>query len=129
MCLFFFQLLKKAGLHHFYASGACILLGIQYIYPVLLELFEELVKEQLRKRKETGIAEGGGLQKCLWNFCHWIALGVLMGFSIQMATLPVILWFFYEFPPFSPFLNLLVLPFTTVLILLVFLAGILLEIN
>ncbi|SFR86176.1 competence protein ComEC [Anaeromicropila populeti] len=193
LCLFFFQLLKKAGLHHFYASGACILLvylygiltgfgvsvirsvimmiammvggiigrtydsksaaalsgllilldkplqlfqcgfllsytallGILYIYPVLSELFEELVKEQLRKRKETGIAEGGGLQKCLWNFCHWIALGVLMGFSIQMATLPVILWFFYEFPPFSPFLNLLVLPFTTVLILLAFLAGIL----
>lgn len=44
--------------------------------------------------------------------------------SIQTITLPVILYFFYEFPTYSVIINMIILPTSTVIILLAILAGI-----
>ena len=50
--------------------------------------------------------------------------GFLVSLSAQIATTPVILWFFYQFPVYGVFTNLIILPFVTVLTLSSFLAGI-----
>lgn len=43
--------------------------------------------------------------------------------AVQLALLPVLLWFYYEIPLYSMVLNLLILPFLGLLILLSMLAG------
>lgn len=44
--------------------------------------------------------------------------------SIQLATLPVILWFYYETPVYSVFLNLLVIPLMTLIMISALLTGV-----
>ncbi len=42
---------------------------------------------------------------------------ILSGFSITLFTLPIQLWFYYEVPVYSVFLNLLILPFMSIVML------------
>lgn len=49
---------------------------------------------------------------------------LISGISIQLVTLPVILFFFYEIPVYSVFINLIILPTSSIIILLAILAGI-----
>ena len=44
--------------------------------------------------------------------------------SVQLVLVPITLWFFYEFPIYSIFLNLIVLPFISLLLVLGILTGI-----
>lgn len=53
---------------------------------------------------------GGALGKSLWQ-------GAVSGIGIQLATLPVFLYFFYECAPYSVILNCLVLPLLPIVIL------------
>ncbi len=62
--------------------------------------------------------------KALLPIKHGAIDGLLVSLSAQLATTPCILWFFYQFPTYSVLVNLLILPFVTVLTLTSLLAGI-----
>jgi competence protein ComEC len=47
----------------------------------------------------------------------------LISFSIQIITLPIILYYFYEFPTYSIFINMIILPTSSIIILLAIIAG------
>lgn len=55
---------------------------------------------------------------------HLIVKGLLVSISAQIATTPVILWFYYQYPTYSVLNNLIILPFVTILTLTSILAGI-----
>ncbi len=80
--------LEHAGFLLSFAS----VLGMGTIYPVLA-----------KGKRYRGF--GGGL-------CKSLAAGT----SVTLATLPVQLWFYYEVPTLSVFLNLLVLPFMGIVV-------------
>jgi len=42
---------------------------------------------------------------------------LLAGFSVQVLLFPITLWFYYEFPPYSFFLNLMVIPCMSVVLI------------
>lgn len=46
------------------------------------------------------------------------------GLSITLATIPVMLWFYYEIPVYAPVLNLLVIPLMTIIMISAILTGI-----
>lgn len=50
--------------------------------------------------------------------------GLKSSFAIQIITLPIILYFFYEFPTYSVIINMVILPTSTIIILLAVIAGI-----
>lgn len=86
------------------------ILGIGWFYPALLP--EERVgaprryEPSHRKRILKGLL-GKWLQKLLQS--------MLASASITLFTLPIQLWFYYEVPVYSVFLNLLVLPLMSLL--------------
>lgn len=49
---------------------------------------------------------------------------LLLSFSIWIATLPILLYFFYEFPTYGIFLNLIILPLVSVVVALSLLGGV-----
>jgi competence protein ComEC len=49
--------------------------------------------------------------------------GLKTSISIQIITLPIILYFFYDFPTYSIIINMIILPSSTIIILLAILAG------
>lgn len=51
--------------------------------------------------------------------------GVISGVSISFFTLPIVLYYYYEFPLYSILINLLVIPLMTILLGLAIVAGIL----
>ncbi len=57
------------------------------------------------------------LKNKLWD-------GLKSSIGIQIITLPVILYFFYEFPTYSVIINMVILPSSSIIILLSILAGI-----
>ncbi len=91
------------------AIGSCSFLlsfgsvaGIICLYPVLKKPFEGLFRKKPIKR----------WQKILLGILN----SVLMSLSISLTTLPITLWFFYEIPTYSIFLNIIILPFMSLLI-------------
>lgn len=98
--------LHNAGFLLSYGS----ILGIGWFYPALLP--EECVgapkryEPSCRKRMLKGLL-GKWLQKLLES--------MLASASITLFTLPIQLWFYYEIPVYSVFLNLLVLPLMSLL--------------
>lgn len=48
---------------------------------------------------------------------------IKISFSIQCMTLPILLYFFYEFPIYSVLINILVIPLSSIIVLLALLAG------
>ncbi len=64
---------------------------------------------------------------CLKQLLPWknsILDGLLVSISAMMATTPIILYFFYQFPTYGLVTNLLILPLVTLLTLSAILAGI-----
>lgn len=55
--------------------------------------------------------------RSLFPVSHKLSDAFLVSLSIQLATLPLIQWFYWEFPLYSVFLNLLVIPLMGVLML------------
>ncbi len=53
-----------------------------------------------------------------------VVYGVLVSISAQLMTLPMILYYFYQLPVYSVFVNLIILPFTSALVLSALAAGI-----
>ena len=79
--------LKNAGFLLSYGA----ILGIGVLYPILLQ--EE--KTDMEKWKAVPVKS------------------ILSGISVTLMTLPILLWFYYRVPTYSVFLNLLVLPLMT----------------
>ncbi len=49
---------------------------------------------------------------------EWLTKTLLASLSITMTTLPVQLWFYYEIPTYSPVLNMIILPFMSIVLCL-----------
>lgn len=84
--------------------------GIGVLYPVFLERKEEGKKSW--KREQMGI-----LRAFLEEMGHRLYQSILACLSIAMMTLPIQLWFYFEIPTYSAALNLLVIPFMTLVML------------
>lgn len=100
------EALRKAGFLLSFGS----VLGIGVLYPALLT---EERQEEARYRngwKKVIFSAAKELQKRLKQ-------SITAGFAITATTLPIQLWFYYEVPTYSLFLNLLVLPFMSVVLL------------
>lgn len=59
----------------------------------------------------------------LYSFNNTLCKSLFLSFSAQIATAPVILYFFYQFPVYSILINLIILPLVTILMLTSILAG------
>lgn len=58
-----------------------------------------------------------------WGW-HNLFKSFLMSFSIQIVTLPIILFYYFEFPLYGVFLNLIILPLASIVLILSILGGI-----
>ncbi len=75
-------------------------LGIGLVCPALTpELHRSMARDE------------GRIRKALRKLRELLLSSVFASLSITLATLPVQLWFYYEIPIYSVFLNLFVLPF------------------
>lgn len=81
----------------------CAILGIAVIYPVLQNIF---VKDEMLPPVK------------------YLLSALLVSISVNLTTFPVILYSYYEFPPYSVLLNLIVIPLMSLLMLSVAAAGI-----
>lgn len=116
----------------FLLSYAAIL-GVGVIYPVLQECIygdEEIRRKHKRKlhRTERELKAQGIFGTCKW----WALQGMnrlmqtlLISIAIQVSTLPVMLYFYYEVPTYGVLLNIFVLPLASLLVILAVLAAVL----
>lgn len=86
--------------HMGFLLSFCSVLGVGALLPVLRSGITELKNGDRRLRKYAEI----------------LKQGFLAGVSVTLTTLPVQLWFSYEIPVYSLFLNLLLLPFMGVVL-------------
>lgn len=91
----------------FYLSFGAVL-GIGVLYPALLPRQEKTVvlKYEERKWKRIGNKVWEKVKNGLYQ-------SMLSGLSVTLITLPIQLWFYYEVPTYSVFINLLVVPFVS----------------
>lgn len=73
------------------------------------------------KRKQIGETE---YEKKWREWKRKVAESILVSFSIQLVTVPILLYFYFDLPIYSLFLNMLILPFVSLLIALSILVGI-----
>ncbi len=97
----------------FLLSFSCVL-GIGILYPVLLPQFK---RYQGDNRPCNTLWEKGKEYVRRAEFGRKTGESFFLSLSVTLATLPVQLWFYYEVPTFSVFLNLLVVPFLKPLLL------------
>jgi len=76
-------------------------LGIGVLYPILLP----------EKRNPAFSLSASTVQKAAQKIGASLRQGFFASLSITLATLPIQLWFYYEIPTYSVFLNLFVIPF------------------
>ena len=100
--------LENAG---FYLSFGAVL-GIGVLYPALLQSRDEGEVRKYEGRRWKVI-----LKKIMDKWGSEFKQSMLAGLSVTLTTLPVQLWFYYEVPSYSIFLNLLVLPFMSTVML------------
>lgn len=89
------------------------ILGVGVLCPVLTPTEEE---RGIRAKRYAEGRRGQRMRK-LWERLRKSAeQGFLAGLSITLTTLPVQLWFSYEIPVYSTLLNVLILPFMSVVV-------------
>ena len=86
--------------HMGFLLSFCSVLGVGALLPVL----------------QSGIIELKNGDRRLRKYAEILKQGFLAGVSVTLTTLPVQLWFSYEIPVYSLFLNLLLLPFMGVVL-------------
>ena len=81
-------------------------------------LFPALIKRREEERAEPTLYVGSRWRRLFLKWREFLGEGLRQsfwaGFSITMTTLPIQLWFSYEIPAYSIFLNILVLPLMSV---------------
>ena len=101
-------------------------LGIAAILPALQMIIvgdSEKRRAKLRKKRRwiREKQQGTLLDKCqckLFLLLEKTTQSLLASAAIQLTTLPIVLFFFYEIPVYGIFLNLLVLPLVSYLVLI-----------
>lgn len=111
-----------------YASA----LGIIIIYPKLLLFIyggeagirhnKRVMQRKLKEGKNDKIS--AMLRQNICAFKVFMSESFLAGISIQLSTIPVILYFFYEYPLYSIFINLIIIPLASLLVSLSAIGGI-----
>ena len=98
--------------------GAVI--GIGTVYPALQNALSGKEMDGQRKpggQKMPDKKAGPSFRKAAGNLI-WQTL--LTSLSAQVILLPILLWFFYEMPAYSLFVNLLIIPLSSLLTILAF---------
>lgn len=89
------------------------IVAIAYFYPFLRDDIFRCEKDFEHNNKE----------KLTQHIKKEIIKSMLVSFSIQFFTLPVILYYFFQTPSYSIILNLLIIPLSTLLVILSVLGG------
>ncbi len=89
-----------------------------WFYPACHEFLAEWMEPLTKQMEYKEKMEAFSLSVVFWKLGRKIGKALLASSAIQLITLPVLMWFYFEFPVLSPFLNLLVLPFTSLLMIL-----------
>ncbi len=108
------------------------ILGLNLIQPVLNDLvYGSSEKQRERKRKlrqwrKEVIANDSYGKILVWiqQLTDKIVSMLLSSFSVQLMTLPIILYFFFEVPLYGIIINIFVIPLASVLIIFAFIGGI-----
>lgn len=88
--------------------------GICCLYPSLKKIASDYWHPKARYCPDTHLQKiSGYLKKLLYALLN----SLLAGISLTITTLPIQLYFFYEIPLFSTFLNLMVIPLMSILMI------------
>lgn len=106
--------------------------GIAVFSPILKDCRQKEENEKIDgeisekiKGKTTEKTNGKITTEKMGGKINKIINGFLTSGTIQLMTNPILLYFYFELPLYSVFLNIIVLPFMSALVFLAFLAGIL----
>lgn len=88
------------------------ILGIGVLYPVLLGERKAETVQRYEERTWKRV-----LGEVLKKYKSGLKQSMLSGLSVTLTTLPILLWFYYQVPTYSVLLNLLVIPFMTLVML------------
>ncbi|NLG04176.1 MAG: MBL fold metallo-hydrolase [Clostridia bacterium] len=99
------------------------IMGIALVYPVFAEVKLRIQERAQKRFYKSWMDPGVGLygsrrDRYCYRMLHLITGvldAVLIGLSIQIATLPIILWNYYSIPIYGIWLNLLIVPFVVFL--------------
>ena len=93
-------------------------LGISVVYPCMMGVVDEewLKNGRIWKEEQAGFIRGQ-LYKKVRHLRYRTVRTLLMQAAIFFTTLPAVAWFYYKTPLYSFFVNLLVLPFVSLIIL------------
>ncbi len=129
-------LLENVGFLFSYSAVLGVTIAAKIINDVRMERKLEQQKKQVKDKKSMGKADCN--QNCLWiqkskafieDMCKHVRHGIqdtlLVSFCIQLATLPLALYFYYEISSYSIFVNLIILPFLGILLFLGIFGGLL----
>jgi len=97
-------------------------LGVFLTYPALRASLPDRFFQRAGRKKR---GQESLIKKSLLFLWGKLMSSLLVSFSIQITTLPVLLYFFYEIPTYGIFLNVLVLPLVSVVVACSMLGGIL----
>ena len=105
--------------------------GAVYVTPIVKGLIlgtidEQEMHDRKRRQREKESEKNcvcPGLFQLYVRLKELILSSFLCSAAVTITTLPVLLFFFYEVPTYSIFLNVLVIPLAAVLILLSFIGG------
>ncbi len=86
--------------------------GIAIVYPVLKKIY---IKKRKANSKNSIF---------IYTFTEKVINTFLSSLAIQITTLPIILYFYYEFPLYGVFINIIVIPLASLLVIVCAAGGI-----
>ncbi|HEX3022983.1 MAG TPA: ComEC/Rec2 family competence protein, partial [Lachnospiraceae bacterium] len=104
-----------------YSSGFLLTFAAVLSLAILNQQFKKV--HDRKEEKEAGVIPYGGSAK-LGVFLDFIGKELRSSLAATIGTLPIIIYFYYEFPTYAVFLNLIVIPFSSMLLLLGIVGGI-----
>ena len=107
---------KQIGNCGFLLSFGAII-GIALVYPVLEEVFQLGDTKKLPEWKKRKI------KYQMFQCVQKVKKSIVFSLSISLVTLPVILYFYYEIPIYSLFLNLMIIPLVSLILSCSMIAG------
>lgn len=97
--------------------------GALWFYPFCLDYLSVLFPDFQNRISILEKSEYYNIKVLVWKLTKGFRNSLLVSCSIQMITLPVLAWHYFEFASLAPVLNLFILPLSSLLILLAILAG------
>lgn len=88
------------------------ILGIGVLYPALMPQENSKEEKRYQEKKWKRVC-----REIIRKSKEGLKQSMLSGLSVTLMTLPILLWFYYQVPVYSVFLNLVVLPFMTLVML------------